>query len=58
MKLAELATTIQDAITVTRVFADPYRRDGVTIIAAATLAGGAVVDTTSAARKARAEASG
>jgi hypothetical protein len=60
MKLAELATTVQDAITVSRVFADPYQKDGVTIIAAATLAGGAVVevDTTSAARKARAEASG
>jgi hypothetical protein len=59
MKLAELATTVQDAITVSRVFADPYQKDGVTIIAAA-LAGGAVVevDTTSAARKARAEASG
>jgi uncharacterized spore protein YtfJ len=40
MKLDELATTVQDAITVSRVFADPYQKNGVTIIAAATVAGG------------------
>ena len=34
MKVAELATTVRDAITVTRVFAEPYEQDGVTVIAA------------------------
>ena len=41
MKVAELATTVGDAITVRRVFAEPYEQDGVTVIAAATVAGGA-----------------
>jgi hypothetical protein len=41
MKVAELATTIRDAITVNRGFAEPYEKDGVTVIAAATVAGGA-----------------
>ena len=41
MKVAELATTVRDAITVSRVFAEPYEQDGVTVIAAATVAGGA-----------------
>ena len=36
MKVAELATTVRDAITVSRVFAEPYETDGVTVIAAAT----------------------
>jgi uncharacterized spore protein YtfJ len=40
MKVAELVTTVRDAITVTRVFAEPYEKDGVTVIAAATVAGG------------------
>ena len=40
MKVAELATTVRDAITVSRVFAEPYEKDGVTVIAAATVAGG------------------
>jgi uncharacterized spore protein YtfJ len=40
MKVTELATTVRDAITVTRVFAEPYEKDGVTVIAAATVAGG------------------
>jgi uncharacterized spore protein YtfJ len=40
MKVAELVTTVRDAITVTRVFAEPYEQDGVTVIAAATVAGG------------------
>ena len=41
MKVAELATTVRDAITVSRVFTEPYEQDGVTVIAAATVAGGA-----------------
>ena len=41
MKAAELATTVRDAITITRVFAEPYEKDGVTVIAAATVVGGA-----------------
>jgi uncharacterized spore protein YtfJ len=41
MKVAELATTVRDAITVSRVFAEPYEKDDVTVIAAATVAGGA-----------------
>jgi uncharacterized spore protein YtfJ len=41
MKVAELATTVRDAITVSRVFAEPYEQDGVTVIAAATVAGAA-----------------
>jgi uncharacterized spore protein YtfJ len=41
MKVAELATTVRDAITVSRVFAEPYETDGVTVIAAATVVGGA-----------------
>jgi uncharacterized spore protein YtfJ len=40
MHVAELATTVRDAITVSRVFAEPYEQDGVTVIAAATVAGG------------------
>jgi uncharacterized spore protein YtfJ len=40
MKVTELATTVRDAITVSRVFAEPYEKDGVTVIAAATVAGG------------------
>jgi uncharacterized spore protein YtfJ len=40
MKVAELATTVRDAITVSRVFAEPYETDGVTVIAAAIVAGG------------------
>jgi uncharacterized spore protein YtfJ len=41
MKVAELVTSVRDAITVSRVFAEPYVTDGVTIIAAATVVGGA-----------------
>lgn len=41
MKLEELASSARDAITVKRVFAEPYERDGIAIIAAATVAGGA-----------------
>lgn len=41
MKLDELVTTARDAITVKRVFAEPYEKDGVTLIPAAIVAGGA-----------------
>lgn len=41
MKLDELMTTARDAITVKRVFGDPYEKDGVTVIPAAIVAGGA-----------------
>ncbi len=41
MHVAELATTVRDAITVSRVFAEPYEKDGVTVIAAATVPSGA-----------------
>ena len=30
MKVAELAATVRDAVTVSRVFAEPYEEDGVT----------------------------
>ncbi|MFQ1002660.1 hypothetical protein [Modestobacter sp. SSW1-42] len=40
MDVQELLTGARDAITVRRVFADPYEKDGVTVIAAATVAGG------------------
>jgi len=41
VKLEDLATTVGDAITVSRVFAEPHEKDGVTVITAATVAGGA-----------------
>ena len=37
VKLEQLITTARDAITVKRVFAEPYETEGVTIITAATL---------------------
>jgi len=40
VKVVELVTTARDAITVKRVFADPYEKDGVTVIPAAIVAGG------------------
>lgn len=40
MKLDELMATAREAITVRRVFAEPYEQDGTTVIAAATVAGG------------------
>lgn len=40
MKVNELVTTAGDMITVRRVFAEPYTQDGVTVIAAAKVAGG------------------
>lgn len=41
MKFTELATTVREAITVRRVYGEPYERDGVVIIPAATVSGGA-----------------
>ena len=40
VKLDELMTTAQNAITVKRVFGEPYDKDGVTVITAASVAGG------------------
>lgn len=40
MKLDELMNTARDAITVKRVFSEPYEKDGVTFIAAASIGGG------------------
>jgi uncharacterized spore protein YtfJ len=40
VKLDELMTTAQNAITVKRVFGEPYDKDGVTVITAAGVAGG------------------
>jgi len=40
MKIDELVGTAQDAITVRKVFGDPYEKDGLTVIAAARVAGG------------------
>jgi len=39
MKVTELLGTASDAITVKRVFADPYEKDGLTVIAAAAVTG-------------------
>lgn len=41
MKVNQVLSTAQDAITVKRVYAEPYERDGVTVIAAAVVGGGA-----------------
>ncbi|WP_236791088.1 spore germination protein GerW family protein [Amycolatopsis sp. GM8] len=41
MKFTELATTVRDAISVRRVFADPIERDGVVLVPAAVVSGGA-----------------
>ncbi len=41
MDPAELITSARDALTVRRVFGDPYERDGVTVIPAAVVRGGA-----------------
>jgi uncharacterized spore protein YtfJ len=40
MKLDQFVTTATDAITVRRVFAEPYEKDGTTVIAAARVQGG------------------
>lgn len=41
MQVSEIISTAKDAITVKRVFAEPYEKDGVTVIVAATVGGGA-----------------
>lgn len=41
MKVAEALGTARDALSVRRVFAEPYEKDGLTVIAAATVTGGA-----------------
>jgi uncharacterized spore protein YtfJ len=40
MKMAEVLNEAKDAITVKRVFADPYEKEGVTFIPAARVGGG------------------
>lgn len=40
MKVSEVMSTAKDAITVRRVFAEPYEKDGVTIIPTAVVGGG------------------
>jgi uncharacterized spore protein YtfJ len=41
MKVTELFDTAKDAITIRRVYAEPYEKDGLTVIPAAVLMGGA-----------------
>jgi uncharacterized spore protein YtfJ len=41
MRTAELMTAVRDGMTVSRVFGEPYERDGVTVIPAALVRGGA-----------------
>ncbi|MET0764639.1 MAG: spore germination protein GerW family protein [Blastococcus sp.] len=41
MRLAELVTTLRDTMTVSQVYGEPYERDGVTVIPAAAVRGGA-----------------
>jgi uncharacterized spore protein YtfJ len=41
MRWAESLGSARDAMTVSRVFGEPYERDGVTLIPAATIRGGA-----------------
>lgn len=36
----ELASSLRDALTVTRVFGEPYEKDGVTVIPVASIGGG------------------
>jgi uncharacterized spore protein YtfJ len=40
MKVDELVSKVQDAISVRRVFGEPYEKDGITLITAATVGGG------------------
>ena len=40
MKLDQALTTVRDAITVRRVYAEPYEKDGITVIPAAVIGGG------------------
>ena len=41
MKIEEVMHTARDAITVTRVYAEPFDKDGITLIPAAAVRGGA-----------------
>ena len=41
MKVTEILSAAKDAITVKRVYAEPYEKDGLTVIAAAVVSGGA-----------------
>jgi uncharacterized spore protein YtfJ len=41
MTVAGLADSVRDTLTVSRVFGQPYERDGVTVIPAASVRGGA-----------------
>ncbi len=41
MKVSEFVTSAKDAITVKRVYAEPYEKDGLTVIPAAVVGGGA-----------------
>lgn len=41
MKVTEAFTTAKDAITVKRVYAEPYEKNGITVIPAAVIGGGA-----------------
>jgi len=40
MNMSEVLQAAKDAITVSRVFGEPYERDGLTVIPAATVGGG------------------
>lgn len=40
MDINQFVSTAQDALTVRRVYAEPYEKEGVTVIAAARVAGG------------------
>jgi uncharacterized spore protein YtfJ len=40
MKVSEILSTAKDAITVKRVYAEPYEKDGLTVIPAAAVGGG------------------
>jgi uncharacterized spore protein YtfJ len=41
MNVTEVLSTAKDAITVKRVYSEPYEKDGLTVIAAAVVSGGA-----------------
>jgi hypothetical protein len=41
MKVTEILSTAKDTITVKRVYAEPYEKDGLTVIPAAVVGGGA-----------------
>ncbi|HSE54828.1 MAG TPA: spore germination protein GerW family protein [Nocardioidaceae bacterium] len=41
MKVTEVLSSAKDAITVKRVYAEPYEKDGLTVIPAAVVGGGA-----------------